>query len=226
MKNNQPVTQTEKPYPSGRYLVSKTDLKGIITYVNDTFVELSGFERAELIGKSHNIVRHPDMPPQAFEDLWRTVKQELPWTGIVKNRTKNGDYYWVKAFVVPVRENDAVVGYMSARSQPSRAEVAAAEQAYRSLNQTRATLDTRPPLLKRISIRARLMGIMAIVAAMLIGGAVVGIGGIGASNDALHNSFRNRLLPVDLLWQITTLMNDNRGQVMLALQQNLAFCFE
>jgi methyl-accepting chemotaxis protein len=103
--------------------------------------------------------------------------------------------------------------------------VAAAEQAYRSLNQTKATLDTRPPLLKRVSIRARLMGIMAIVAAMLIGGAVIGIGGIGASNNALDNSFRNRLLPVDLLWQITTLMNDNRGQVMLALQHNPASSF-
>lgn len=122
MKNNQPVTQVEKPYPRGRYLVSKTDLKGITTYANETFVELSGFSRDELIGKSHNVVRHPDMPPQAFADLWRTIKEGLPWTGIVKNRAKDGDHYWVKAFVVPVRENDAVVGYMSVRSEPSRAE--------------------------------------------------------------------------------------------------------
>jgi aerotaxis receptor len=222
LKNNQPVTQVEVPYPSGRYLVSKTDLKGVITYVNDTFLELSGFARDELIGKNHNVVRHPDMPPQAFEDLWRTVKAGLPWRGIVKNRAKSGNHYWVKAFVVPVRENDRIVGYMSARSEPTRAEIAAAEALYRQLNQTHAKLDSRPPLYRRTSIKGRLMAIMAMVAAMLIGGAAVGIGGIGATKDALDRGYRNRLEPTDLLWRISELMNDNRGQVMLALQHSPA----
>ncbi len=225
MKNNQPVTQVEKPYPRGRYLVSKTDLKGIITYANDTFVELSGFTRDELIGKNHNIVRHPDMPPQAFEDLWRTIKAGLPWRGVVKNRAKSGDHYWVKAFAVPVRENDVIVGYMSVRSEPGRAEVKGADALYRQLNQTKAKLDTRPPLLKRFSVRVRLMAIMAFVAALLTGGAVVGIGGISMSNDALDSTYRNRLEPVDMLWNITTLMNENRAQVMLALQHNPASSF-
>jgi len=93
MKINLPVTSKEVDFPYGRNLVSKTDLKGAITFANDDFVYISGFSREELIGKSHNMVRHPDMPPQAFEDLWRTVKGGRPWTGIVKNRAKNGDYY-------------------------------------------------------------------------------------------------------------------------------------
>jgi aerotaxis receptor len=131
MKNNQPVSQIEIPFPQEKYLVSKTDLKGAITYVNDAYVELSGFSREELIGKNHNLVRHPDMPPQAFEDLWRTVKSGLPWRGVVKNRAKNGDHYWVEAFVVPIRENDQTVGYMSVRSEPSREQVKQAEALYR-----------------------------------------------------------------------------------------------
>ncbi|HEX8988097.1 MAG TPA: methyl-accepting chemotaxis protein [Rhodocyclaceae bacterium] len=225
MKINHPITQTERPFPSGRYLVSKTDLKGVITYVNDTFVDLSGFSRDELIGKSHNVVRHPDMPPQAFEDLWRTVKQGHPWTGIVKNRTKEGDHYWVKAFVVPIRESDRIVGYMSARSEPTRAEVAAADALYKQANRSKAPLDSRPSLLKRMTIRLRLALMMGLVAAMLVSGAMVGIGGMGAARDALDRSYRDRLEPTDLLWRITALMNDNRSQVLLALQHNPASPF-
>lgn len=127
MKNNQPVTNIEKPYPEGEYLVSKTDLKGAITYANDTFVALSGFTREELIGQNHNLVRHPDMPPAAFADLWRTIKAGNPWKGLVKNRCKNGDYYWVHAFVVPIKKDGKVLGYMSVRSQPAREEIAAAD---------------------------------------------------------------------------------------------------
>ena len=97
MKNNQPVTQNEVAFPPNVYLVSKTDLKGQITDCNDAFVQISGFTREELLGKSHNIVRHPDMPMAAFKDLWRTVQAGLPWRGLVKNRCKNGDFYWVEA---------------------------------------------------------------------------------------------------------------------------------
>ena len=156
MKINLPVTQTEKPYPKGKYLVSKTDLKGIITHANDAFVELSGFTREELIGKNHNLVRHPDMPPQAFEDLWRTAQAGRPWRGVVKNRSKSGDHYWVDAFVVPVRKNDQTVGYMSVRSEPSRTQVRDAEALYKRLNDSKAALDTKGSWWQRISVRARM----------------------------------------------------------------------
>lgn len=117
MKTNTPVTQNEIFLPTGRYIVSKTDLKGLITEVNETFIEVSGFSRDELIGQSHNIVRHPDMPPSAFEDLWRTLESGRAWRGIVKNRCKNGDFYWVDAFAVPVRKGGQVIGYMSVRTR-------------------------------------------------------------------------------------------------------------
>jgi PAS domain S-box-containing protein len=95
MKNNQPVTGMEQPFPAGKTVVSYTDQKGQITRANKIFTELSGFTESELIGQPHNILRHPDMPQEAFRDMWVTLKKGRPWTGIVKNRCKNGDHYWV-----------------------------------------------------------------------------------------------------------------------------------
>ncbi|OIR17476.1 aerotaxis receptor [mine drainage metagenome] len=143
MKKNLPVTQIEKQFAHNIRIVSKTDLKGLITYVNDDFLEVSGFTREELIGKNHNIVRHPDMPPQAFKWLWDTIKQDLPWRGIVKNRCKNGDYYWVKALVSPIKNDGKVIGYLSVRSVPSRNEVAAADALYKQLNASGAAIGSR-----------------------------------------------------------------------------------
>jgi len=132
------VSQKEVSFPAGSVLISKTDTKGIITYANDAFVEISGYTREELIGKSHNIVRHPDMPPQAFKWLWDTLKSERPWRGIVKNRCKNGDHYWVKANIAPIIENSLIIGYVSVRRLPTREQVAEAEAFYRELNRTGA----------------------------------------------------------------------------------------
>lgn len=160
MKINLPVTQNEKPYPKGKYLVSKTDLKGALTYVNEAFVELSGFSKEELIGKNHNLVRHPDMPPQAFENLWSTVKTGLPWRGIVKNRAKSGEHYWVDAFVVPVRKNDQTLGYMSVRSEPGRQQIKDAEQLYQQLNASKAGLNTSGNLWQRLSVKSRMTWVL------------------------------------------------------------------
>ena len=131
MKKNLPVTQQEIDYAESDVFVTKTDAKGIITYANDSFVKISGFSREELVGRNHNIVRHPDMPEWAFDDLWKTVKQDLPWRGIVKNRAKNGDHYWVRANVAPIKESGKIVGYISVRRKPGRAEIAAVELLYR-----------------------------------------------------------------------------------------------
>src|SRR5574338_599710 len=130
VKNNLPVTQREVFLQPGRPIVTKTDLKGRITYANESFIDISGFSRDELIGASHNIVRHPDMPPEAFEDLWNTVKRGQPWRGLVKNRSKNGDHYWVEAFVTPIASDGRCVGYQSVRNVPDRNEVKAAEALY------------------------------------------------------------------------------------------------
>jgi len=106
MKINMPVNDTEINYPSHYNILSTTNLKGAITYCNDDFIEVSGFTEEELIGNNHNMVRHPDMPPAAFGDLWSHLKNEKPWMGIVKNRCKDGSYYWVDAYVTPIKEND------------------------------------------------------------------------------------------------------------------------
>lgn len=138
MRKNFPVTGIEYELHDGMSIVSKTDTKGKIIYVNPTFIEVSGFTEEELIGEPHNIVRHPDMPPEAFADLWTTLKSGIPWTGLVKNRCKNGDFYWVLANVTPVIENGQVTGYMSVRTKPGRAKVQAAEDIYRRFREGKA----------------------------------------------------------------------------------------
>ncbi|VAX13915.1 Methyl-accepting chemotaxis protein I (serine chemoreceptor protein) [hydrothermal vent metagenome] len=140
MKNNQPVTDHEVLMDDGQTIVSKTDLKGRITYINQYFLDISGFTEQELIGKSHNIVRHPEMPSAAFQDLWKHMKLGRPWVGMVKNRCKNGDYYWVEAHVTPMYENGNCIGYMSVRTKPSREQVSEAEELYRDINAGNATL--------------------------------------------------------------------------------------
>lgn len=127
MRNNQPVTGREFPFPQGKTVISYTDLKGQITRANDVFIELSGYTKEELIGKPHNLVRHPDMPPEAFRDLWDTLKKGRPWSGLVKNRRKNGDHYWVRAYASLLADGS---GYVSVRVAPSSAETAAAEKLY------------------------------------------------------------------------------------------------
>jgi methyl-accepting chemotaxis protein len=131
MRMNTPVTNIEYELREGSSIVSKTDLKGLITYVNPDFIEAAGFTEKELIGQPHNIVRHPDMPEEAFADLWNTLKQGKPWTGMVKNRRKNGDHYWVVANATPILEGGSCIGYMSVRSKPTREQVEAATAAYR-----------------------------------------------------------------------------------------------
>ncbi|HJV75646.1 MAG TPA: methyl-accepting chemotaxis protein, partial [Noviherbaspirillum sp.] len=133
MRTNMPVTNVEYVLKDTDTIVSKTDLRGIITYINRDFVNISGFSEEELLGSPQNIVRHPDMPREAFEDFWCTIKSGKAWTGLVKNRCKNGDHYWVEANAAPILENGKMVGYTSIRIKPSREQVAAAEQAYREI---------------------------------------------------------------------------------------------
>ncbi len=137
MRTNLPVSQVELVLPDDTMIVTKTDLKGRITYVNRDFIEISGYTEAELLGQPHNIVRHPDMPPEAFEDLWHALGEQRPWVGYVKNRRKNGDFYWVEAHAAPIWEGQQVTGYMSVRRKAARDKIEAAEAAYRLVRERR-----------------------------------------------------------------------------------------
>ncbi|EGW20365.1 PAS domain-containing protein [Methylobacter tundripaludum] len=138
MKINIPVTDVAYNLAEHDSLVSKTDLRGMITYINEDFLRVSGFSKQELIGKPHNIVRHPDMPPEAFEDMWQSLKAGRPWRGIVKNRCKNGGYYWAVANAAPIYENNHLIGYMSVRSKPVYEQIQAASAAYKRFREGNA----------------------------------------------------------------------------------------
>jgi len=149
MRNDRSTTHREQRFASDVKLISSTDLQGVITHCNDGFEKISGFSRDELLGQHHNIVRHPDMPKEAFEVMWRHLKAGRPWMGMVKNRCKNGDYYWVSAYVTPVTEHAEVVGYESVRSCPSRLDVERAEKLYARMNRKRLQLQV-PRYLKQL----------------------------------------------------------------------------
>jgi len=169
MRANTPVTNIEYVMQEGESPTSKTDVHGNITYVNQDFINISGFSEEELIGQPQNIVRHPDMPEEAFADFWRTIKSGKPWTGLVKNRCKNGDHYWVEANASPIIENHEIVGYTSVRAKPSREQVQAADSAYRAIKAgdkgleihegraIRRSLSQRLGVLTTLSIKAKLL---------------------------------------------------------------------
>jgi PAS domain S-box-containing protein len=108
----------------GRSLISETDLKGVITFVNRKFVEMTGYTKQEAVGQPHNILRHPDMPKAAFEGMWKVIKEGKPWEGYVKNLRKDGKYYWVIVNIVPKKdENGNVIGYIASRKMPDRSKL-------------------------------------------------------------------------------------------------------
>ncbi|MCU7905301.1 MAG: methyl-accepting chemotaxis protein [Candidatus Thiodiazotropha sp. (ex Epidulcina cf. delphinae)] len=143
MKINLPVTDQESPVAPDAELISTTNLKGIITKANQAFIDISQYSMEELEGVNHNIVRHPDMPPEAFADLWETLKRDESWMGVVKNRRKDGGYYWVDAYVTPVFEGESKVGYQSVRAAPDRESVQRAEKLYAALSKGRMPLGLR-----------------------------------------------------------------------------------
>ena len=133
MRKNLPVTQNGYDFPADQTLISVTDLKGRITYCNQNFIAVSGFTREELMGQPHNLVRHPDMPEEAFRDLWDTIQAGLPWSALVKNRRKNGDYYWVRANATPMRKGAQIVGFLSVRTKPGAQEIRDCEVLYATM---------------------------------------------------------------------------------------------
>lgn len=127
------TTNEETQFPDGRLIVSTTDLTGVITHANDAFVIMSGWEREDLIGSLHSILRHPDMPRAAFQDLWETVGAGKKWHGYVKNLRKDGGFYWVYATVVPNIREGKIKGYTSVRRKPSRSKIEELSKLYEQM---------------------------------------------------------------------------------------------
>ncbi|WP_173983232.1 Tar ligand binding domain-containing protein [Magnetospirillum sp. SS-4] len=233
MRVNEPITNREIELPEGTILVSKTDLAGRITFVNQAFVEISGYSETELMGAPHNLVRHPDMPPAAFADLWATIKAGKPWEGIVKNRAKSGDHYWVRANATPELVDGRITGYISIRSAPTRAQVDAAENLYRrlrdgSLRNVRIeegqVIRTTPAArLERAfgSISGRLAAIVAVLVVMTAMGFWTVLDGMGDSNEALRDVYERRTVPAGQMADIVDRMRENLLHAQM-LQVDLA----
>lgn len=144
MRKNLPVTDKEKTFDKNTKLISVTDTHGTILECNDAFVKISGFQKEELIGQPHNIVRHPDMPSEAFKVMWEHLKTGQSWMGLVKNRCKNGDFYWVDAYVTPITQDNKVIGYESVRSCPDKKAIVRAEQFYQRIRSGKSPKKTLP----------------------------------------------------------------------------------
>jgi methyl-accepting chemotaxis protein/aerotaxis receptor len=227
MRINEPCTDREVLVPEDEILVSRTDAGGRIQFCNKAFIDVSGFSQAELIGAPHNIVRHPDMPKEAFANLWETIKAGRPWEGLVKNRTKTGDFYWVRANVTPVVEGGQVVGYVSLRSRPSREAVAQANAAYAAIRAGKGHgLALRDGAVVRSGWRSALgsfatsvTGRLAAagVAALLVVAAVAGIGLVGMQQgtEQMRTVYEDRLVPTAQLGTVLDLMREGREQAAL-----------
>jgi len=174
MRKNLPITDVEYPVSDETLVVSRTDLKGKLTYFNDDFLAAAGFAPAELMDQPHNIIRHPEMPPEAFQNLWDTLKAGKPWLGAVKNRRKNGDFYWVLATASPIRENGRVTGYTSIRTKLPADQRRLAEEVYAAIRDKRphgyridAGIIRRRSILDRFAIFTRTLS-MRLVTMMAI----------------------------------------------------------
>ncbi|NOT20394.1 MAG: PAS domain-containing protein [Sideroxydans sp.] len=234
MRMNSPVTNVEYELKEGSSIVSKTDLKGLITYVNPDFIEASGFTEKELLGQPHNLVRHPDMPVEAFDDLWNTLKKGRPWTGLVKNRRKDGGFYWVVANATPIYEGGSCTGYMSVRSKPTRALIEAHEAAYRLFREGKqgnlrivegkavqsGGLATLLGRVTNLSEKARMTGIFALLVLALIINNVIGYYSSQQSADKMNDIATRRMELNQDIQEMQYLMTDSRTQIMQGLQHD------
>lgn len=233
MKINMPVSNTEIIFDDHQFMLTKTDLKGRITYANKDFITVSGFSEEELVGSNHNMVRHPDMPVEAFDDMWRDLKTGKPWTGMVKNRTKEGDFYWVEANAAPIFESGIITGYLSVRRKPSRQQVEEATAAYSLFKDNQAaglsivhgkvvkssTFNKLKNKIQNIKVGQRLAGIIAVGVTALIIQAVIGLYEISTSNNVIKSIQEDRMIPTRDLGEIARLMIENRTYLRTALSE-------
>ncbi len=237
MKKNHPITNREYDYPSDANILSTTDLKGAISYFNDDFLRISGFQSEELLGKNHNVVRHPEMPPAAFEDLWSHVKAGETWMGMVKNRRKDGDHYWVDAFVSPITKNGQPIEYQSVRRKPKREHVERAEKVYKPLMDgkiPRYVKSRKIPLLGRLILLTSIVWLAILSGLAVFGGLnlipmlVAWLAGSalgGAAAFYILNPINRAVKAAEKVYNnpvarwIYTGRNDEAGQILLALKK-------
>ena len=221
MRTNLPVTTVEYPITDDTLIASKTDTKGRLTYFNDEFVAASGFTEAELMGQPHNIIRHPDMPPEAFENLWTTLQAGKPWAGAVKNRRKNGDFYWVLATASPIQENGQITGYTSIRTKLPADQRTEAEHVYGLLRAKKAQdyrIDAgvirRRSLFDRVAfftrtLNARLITLVASLGLFMLTIGLAGILSTRDSNTRMKSIYEDRAVPLAQLFAINDRMANN-----------------
>jgi len=229
MRNNQPVTGQEFQIRDDAAFITHTDSKGRISNTNDEFVEASGFSREELLGQSHNIVRHPDMPVEAFRDFWATLKRGRPWSGMVKNRRKNGDHYWVRANASPIGD-----GYTSVRAKPSRREVEAAESLYRAMRSDPSIkmegghvvptglAGLLHKLTGRLRIAQRLWLMVTLSAVLFVVAVAVGWQGLHDARQSLKSVYEDRAVPMYDLSKFNALIKDNYAEILRGFQHDPA----
>lgn len=235
MRVNNPVTQQEISLKDDDFLISRTDLTGKITYANPGFVKISGFSRNELIGENHNLVRHPDMPVGAFADLWSTVQSGKSWNGIVKNRTKNGSFYWVKANVTPCYQAGQHVGFTSVRVKASAQEIAFAEKVYQSFRNdshpeyilkngviTSATFAAKALSFFPTGISAKLLLLTGIPAALLSASAVMSFVGAGITDEGTRSLIANAQIALAVISILS--MTGLRGLVTKSITKPIEDC--
>ncbi|RCL28902.1 chemotaxis protein [Pseudomonas sp. AFG_SD02_1510_Pfu_092] len=214
MKINLPVSGRAVEFSANANILSTTDPKGAITYVNPDFINISGFSESELLGVNHNIVRHPDMPPEAFAHLWQTLKAGRSWMGLVKNRCKNGDHYWVSAYVTPMQRNGETVEYQSVRTLPAKALVDVAEQLYtqlRSGKKARCLRLSRLPVGMRLALLGSGINLLGFTALVLLGALPWGHAALGTLllSVSLGAVLRYNLRPLDALARKAANIADN-----------------
>lgn len=230
MRINMPVTDREVMLEDDICIVSRTNTKGVINFINDDFLRVSGFSEEELVGAPHNIVRHPDMPPEAYADLWKTLDEGKPWIGLVKNRCKNGDFYWVEAHASAIRDGDRVTGYMSVRTKPKREDVMAAEDLYRKFREgkqgnlviregqaVKTGLLASIASLQYLSIKWRLIGGLLFFCASMIAGGALGLYGMNQSNRGLKSVYEERSQPMGMLAEVQRRLMQNQRLIEISV---------
>jgi PAS domain S-box-containing protein len=232
MRKNLPVNNSEYELSDQSIIVSRTDLKGKIAYVNQEFIEASGFDAEELANQPHNIVRHPDMPAAAFENLWDTIKAGKPWAGAVKNRRKDGGFYWVLASATPVWDGKQITGYTSIRSKLPADQRAQAEQVYALLNANKAhgyRIDAGMIRKKSIgdlfsfftgTLKARLVTLLAVLASFMLLIGLTGTLALKQVNTHAKSIYEDRAVPLAQLFDINDRMKDNASALYSAITAN------